>query len=205
MLKLFNLYNKNMFKRDVITDDHSLWKRYSDTSLDENQIMFLSECMKENLNHARHAENERLTFNSIFLALVAGALAFSNNFTEQISFFIYLAMTFAGFLSMILTAKWNNTFSRHIFYAQQCYILIHKHYFGDGEAPDENDKKTGEFISGLNDLPMYSFRIYSPISYTRLGKKVYRTRTRVLYNTFYFVIQIMLITCTILSFIQMIG
>ncbi len=74
--------------------------------------------MTENLEHARHVENERLTFNSIFLALAAGALAFAGAFNSFVAFCIYFSLTMAGFLSMILTARWNNAFNRHLYYAR---------------------------------------------------------------------------------------
>ena len=88
-------FEKDKAIRDNLTNEHSLWKRLDGQKLNESQINFLQNCMIENLNHARHAENERLTFNSIFLALVAGALAFASAFPAQIAFFIYLAITLA--------------------------------------------------------------------------------------------------------------
>ena len=197
-------YQKDKAQRDKLTNDHSLWKRFENKELNQDQINFLQNCMIENLNHARHAENERLTFNSIFLALVAGALAFASAFPSHIAFFIYLAITMAGFLSMLLTSRWNNAFARHIFYAQQCYKLVHLNLFGDGPGDKDSDNDTWESIDGLNDIPMYSFKIHSPIAYTSLGKNLFKVRTKVLYNTFYWTIQIILITCTVLTFIDMI-
>ena len=38
------------------------------------QIAYLQHCVSENLNHARHVENERLTFTSIYIAMVIGAV-----------------------------------------------------------------------------------------------------------------------------------
>lgn len=237
MLNFKENYNAAKKERDARTDANSLWQRLEGTKLNDAQVSFLTNCMTENLNHARHAENERLTFNSIFLALVAGALAFADAFTAQISFFIYLALTLAGFLSMLLTARWNNTFSRHIYYAQCCYKMVHKELFGDrpdkGEDEDEdkdndNDidksqwvksekpekaedekaedvEKHWESIENLNDVPMYCFKIHSPIAYTSLGKAMYKVRTRVLYNSFYWLIQILLISCTALKLWEMLA
>lgn len=197
-------FEKDKAIRDNLTNEHSLWKRLNGQKLNESQINFLQNCMIENLNHARHAENERLTFNSIFLALVAGALAFASAFPARIAFFIYIAITMAGFLSMLLTARWNNTFARHIYFAQQCYKLVHKDLFGDAEGDECSKNDRWESIDGLDDIPMYSFKIYSPIAYTRFGKTLYKIRTKVLYNTFYWTIQIILITCTVLTFIEII-
>ena len=204
---MFN-YKANFEKDEAIryelTYEHSLWKRIKDQELTDAQIGFLQNCMIENLNHARHAENERLTFNSIFLALVAGALAFTSSLPAHIAFFIYLAITMAGFLSMLLTARWNNTFQRHVYYAQQCYKLVHRDLFGDAPGDECSKNDRWESIDGLDDIPMYCFKIYSPIAYTPLGKNLFKIRTKVLYNTFYCTIQIILISCTVLTFIEII-
>lgn len=197
-------YKKDKAEREQLTNEHSLWIRLEGKKLTDEQVNFLQNCMNENLNHARHAENERLTFNSIFLALVAGALAFASAFPAEIAFFIYLAITMAGFLSMLLTARWNNTFSRHIYFAQQCYRLVHKDLFGDADGDEISKGDRWESIDGLDDIPMYCFKINSPIAYTPFGKNLYKIRTKVLYNTFYWTIQIILITCTILTFIEII-
>lgn len=195
-------YNEEKDRIDKITNAGALWKRLEDKELTPEQIDFLQNCMDENLNHARHVENERLTFNSIFLALIAGALAFAGSMPPSIAFFLYLMLTFAGFLSMMLTARWNNAFSRHLFYAQQCYKLIHKNLFGDCEEEKENSI---EAISGLNDLPLYCFRIHSPIAYTLIGRFFYKWRTRVLYNAFYWMVEIFIMACTAAAFFEMVG
>lgn len=184
------------------TYEHSLWKRLEGKELTENQFNFVSQCMTENLEHARHVENERLTFNSIFLALAAGALAFAGAFNSFIAFCIYFSLTMAGFLSMILTARWNNAFNRHLYYAQQCYKLLHTNLFGDGgELTDTNSHP--EAIKGLKEIPLYSFRIHKPVAYTKLGELMYRPRTKNLYIAFYWIIQFLLIGCTLLELFKM--
>ena len=192
-------YKREKAEMNRLTDENSLWARLKGEPLTEAQIAFLQNCMDENLNHARHVENERLTFNSILLALIAGVLAIASSLPQRISFFLYLAITMAGFLSMLLTVRWNNAFSRHLFYAQQCYMLIHKHLFGDRPGDEKSEGDRWESIDGLNDIPMYCFKINSPIAYTPIGKRLYSIRTRVLYNSFYIMIQIFLITCTVAS------
>lgn len=184
------------------TYDHSLWKRLKSEELNENQLNFISQCMTENLEHARHVENERLTFNSIFLALAAGALAFAGTFSSLIAFCIYFSLTMAGFLSMILTARWNNAFGRHLYYAQQCYKILHINLFGDGNVLDDK-MDSAEAIKGLNEIPLYSFRIHKPIAYTKLGELMYKPRTKNLYIAFYWIIQILLIGCTVLELHKM--
>ena len=128
-------------------------------------------------------------------------MAIANSLPETVAFFMYLAITMAGFLSMLLTVRRNNAFSRHLFYAQQCYVLIHKHLFGDRDGDEKAEGDRWESIDGMNDIPMYCFKINSPIAYTPLGKMIYKMRTRVLYNSFYIMIQIFLITCTMASLV----
>ena len=195
-------YKEKQKKLDDYTFEHSLWKRFEGKDLDEKQVSFLSQCMTENLEHARHVENERLTFNSIFLALVAGALAFANSLPSLIAFGIYFFLTLAGFLSMVLTVRWNNAFDRHLFYAQKCYKLLHINLFGKVLQKNE-DCETPESIEYLNELPMYCFRINDPVPYTKLGEILYKPRTRHLYIAFYWIIQILLIACTILEFTKL--
>lgn len=188
---------------DRHTFDYSLWKRFEGQSLDERQTEFITQCMCQNLEHARHLENERLTFNSIFLALVAGAMAFAGTLNPAVTFGIYLFLTVAGFLSMVLTARWNNAFSRHIFYAQKCYNLLHINLFGATDEPAE-DWKTQESIDGLNEIPMYCFKVHRPISHVRPGEILYKPRTRHLYTAFYWIIQLLLILCTLLELVKII-
>lgn len=174
----------------------SLWKRLEGKELNENQFAFISQCMTENLEHARHVENERLTFNSIFLALVAGALAFADSFQPMIAIGIYFVLALAGFLSIVLTARWNNAFNRHQFYAQQCYRLLHINLFGKGEAL-AGERTNPEEIEGIDEIPLYSFRIHKPVPYTKLGELLYKPRTRNLYIAFYWIIQALLIASII--------
>ena len=72
-------YNKEKAEMNRLTNENSLWVRLKGKPLSEEQISFLQNCMNENLNHARHVENERLTFNSILLALIAGVLAIASS------------------------------------------------------------------------------------------------------------------------------
>ena len=198
---------------------YSLWENISSlpANIDSSYIDFLQTCMVENLNHSRHVENERLTFNTVFLALVAGVLTFAstdfiNNIHPMLDFGLYLSITIAGFLSMLLTIRWNNAFKRHQYYAQKCYILIHNHYFNKIEQDiktknamnstelSDEDKKFKERIKGLYGMPAYSFGIHNPIPFTPLGDYLYKANTKLLYNIFYLTIQIVLVTCTVLSF-----
>lgn len=178
-----------------ITNKHSLWIRFQrerKTVFKDSEITFLTECMKENLAHARHVENERLTFNSVFMALVAGSFALGECDLSggNAILLIYVMVAVAGSVSIVLTNKWNNAFDRHMFFAQQCYKMIHISLFGGKGSEPEGTK---EIIEGLSDIPMYCFKIDVPDTYNKYIKKIIGIRTRSLYMLFYILIEISLI------------
>ena len=81
-----------------------------------------------NLEHARHVENERLSLNSIFSAIVAGVLAFTLDTNNM--FVGFLSMTFLGLLcvlSMLLNKRWTDVFAAHTKVAQN----LTKELYGD--------------------------------------------------------------------------
>lgn len=178
---------------EAIYED-SLWKRFEGQKLDDSQISFLSFCMEQNLEHARHVENERLTFNSIYLAMAAAGLAVAGSCTHMLRFALFGFLSVMGILSMLLTARWNNAFNRHLHYAQQCYKMVHTSLFGNDIY---NDKITVESIHGLSDTPAYAFRIRRPIGYTEFGDRIYKIRTNKLYIAFYWMIEIVLLGGTV--------
>ena len=193
MMKHTERFNERKRRLDDLTNRYSLWERIDTQSLNDKQISFLQSCMIENLNHARHAEIERLTFNTLYLAFVVGVITFAHSLTNKEALFIYFPIIIAGFLAMLLTTRWNNTFERHMFYAQQCYRLIHLSLFGDRPKDSVSQANMKEFIDGLEEIPMYSFRINRPIAYTFFGEKLYRICTKVLYNLFYCITQSILL------------
>lgn len=187
--------------------EHSLWKRYEGCPLNEEQAEFVTNCMTQNLEHVRHVENERLNFNTIFLALVAGTFAFADSFNSNMTLVLYVVMTLAGFLSMILTTRWNNAFERHLFFAQRCYAMLHINLFKGAKTEGTEGKDTGErdileFIPDINETPMYCFRIRQPFPRWRKGDILYKSRTNHLYTAFYWMIQLILIMCTISEFLN---
>ena len=55
---------------------YSLWTNVSDDrEIDSYKCTFVLAMLQENLQHARHVENERITYHGFFAAMVAGALA----------------------------------------------------------------------------------------------------------------------------------
>lgn len=110
----------------------------------ESQAEFFMTCLSENLAHARHVEMERLTFMSIYMAVVAGALAFVYGIGNGV---IRIGMTalliVIGVITLLLTKRWRDAFNEYKEEARTCYHL----WFGglfpaevQGRSPDSGEK-----------------------------------------------------------------
>ena len=111
-------------------------------------INYLQHCVSENLSHARHVENERLTFTSIYIAMVIGAVAvvfgLENNY---VAVMVSGLLTAFGLMSALLNQRWQDVFDDHMKKAAQCDDRWHK-LIGEGEAgylfgnysPDRHDR-----------------------------------------------------------------
>lgn len=123
--------------------------------LTDRQISFLINFTNENLNHARHVENERLTFNSIYMAMVGGALAFVYDlYEDDIALIIIALLIVLGAINILLTLRWQNVFDEHIQYAKQAYYLLQRETFGeDLEIPQnlEDSSLAAKIYEKLND------------------------------------------------------
>ncbi len=86
---------------------------------------FITELYEQNLEHARHVENERLTYCAGTSALVIGGLAaigaIQNNY---INLFISIILLLISILSYKLNERWSNAFDRHTLYAKGCYYIL---------------------------------------------------------------------------------
>lgn len=83
-------------------------------------ISFLSTCMEQNMEHARHVENERITFLSLYLVGVGLLLAIIfdivfSTMTQHlpIALFMAIALLALNFISIRLLKRWNNVFKGH--------------------------------------------------------------------------------------------
>ena len=112
------------------------------------------EHIEMNLEHARHVENERLSLNSIFSAIVAGVLAFTLDGDN--AFVGFISMTFLGLLcvlSMLLNKRWTDVFAAHTRVAQN---LTRELYGDEMELNDfyyhkhtPNTENCGKFVIKL--------------------------------------------------------
>ena len=75
---------------------------------------FLLAMMNENLNQARHAENERMMFVTLFAALVGGMLAVASEVgNDFFSTIIILLLFVLNTVCSCLTRRWNFVFKTH--------------------------------------------------------------------------------------------
>lgn len=198
---------------DAAEREQSLLNRISSDfsgNIDKEKAKFIERCMSENLNHARHVENERITFNSVFMAMTAGAMAFlSANNEPRVAGVLSIGMFFACVIAFTLTIRWSNAFDRHLHYAMDCYVILHNYYFNaitvennKIENASDLDEKTlleaeKEKIGGLNEYPLYCFKIRNPIIFK---KHFFTINTKKLYYAFYTIILVMLLCSVIHSF-----
>ena len=134
----------------------------------------IMEHISMNLEHARHVENERLSLNSIFSAIVAGVLAFTLGGDN--SFVGFMSMTFLGFLcilSILLNKRWTDVFAAHTKVAQN----LTKELYGDNMK--------------LNDF-YYHKHTPNTDNCSKFIAKLITIRTAHLFSWFYWIIFIMI-------------
>lgn len=128
------------------------------TAIREAQISFIQACMEQNLEHLRHVENERLSFTSIYMALVAGAYAFIFGLEEKlISIFILIGLLILGALVLVLIIKWNKAFCQHRENAKRDYELLRKHLFNYDEGCVDCEGKLCMTLK--ENFPFYAINI----------------------------------------------
>ncbi len=103
------------------------------TSDDEEFRSFVSENIVENLNHARHVETEIHTFTGIYMAVVAGVLAFDFSGRHGVGFgvVVHLILLFGGFLAVLLLLRWYTAFDTFMASAEWLSYLKEKLLMGE--------------------------------------------------------------------------
>ena len=87
----------------------------------QEKLDYLQHCVTENLNHARHVENERLTFTSIYIAMVIGAVAAVFAMDERtVAIIVAGFLMVFGLMAMLLNMRWQGVFDDHIHAAEEC-------------------------------------------------------------------------------------
>lgn len=167
-------------------------KQISDLEgIDEKQAAFIMNFINQNLMHARHVENERLTFNSIYMAMIGGILAFSFSIDiPLLSIFLIVTLLVLGRIAVALTQRWDFVFDAHINAAEKGYRLIEDHYLkGDLQDAEEVYYE----LKDDTDTPVYPFRVRLPESGSPLYEPFTKKRTRELFMLFYRLISLVLI------------
>lgn len=117
----------------------------TEEQLQSADYQFLLGFLGENLNQARHVENERMMFVTLFAALVGGVLAIvadiiASRFFASVIILLLIAL---NTLCYVLTKRWNEVFTAHWQTAKRitCYLTELK--LGTGIAPESI---TDEFV-----------------------------------------------------------
>ncbi len=91
----------------------------------EQQVDFITNFIDQNLEHARHVENERLVLVSMYGAMVAGVMTFSYSIkNKEIALALTGALLFLSLPTMLLTCRWNTVFKNHMKCAEDAYKLL---------------------------------------------------------------------------------
>lgn len=125
---------------------------------------FVQLMLKENLNHLRHAEMERLLYCIVVAIASLGAfvlLAAVENLLVKAG--IALLLLVFILLTKELSERWGLVFDRHMENAKRCYLILHEEIFKDKISLTGKPEDKEEFIledkTGLGHYPLYAFGI----------------------------------------------
>lgn len=105
------------------------------------RIDYLKLCFTENLNHARHVENERLTFTALYIAMLIGGVAVIFDTDDAVAAGVLAAaLTVLALLSVLLNHRWQGVFDAHQEAAKKAQIQLQKEL---GIVTEEQPQKDG--------------------------------------------------------------
>ncbi len=122
-----NKKKNNLWKQPYAWDKNNIGSFLANEHEATNE--FLSEMLEQNLEHARHIENERLTYCTCITALVAGYLAFfaeSDELPAVVSTVFCALVHIATAFSFNLNERWTYGYGRHMEYAKGCYYILYR-------------------------------------------------------------------------------
>ena len=130
------------------------------TGEDERKYEFTAMVMEENLEHARHVENERMEFHTVFIAFYIGVLAWifsdgSVRYDSWVTIFVAAGLIFFSLIAWTLNERWSNAFDRHMTYAKGCYYLLHRSVFGVDDSRRIDDDAIRELKRSHKDFKEY--------------------------------------------------
>ena len=114
------------------------------TALDHDELVALLVC---NVEHARHVENERLSFNSIHIAVVAGFFALAFDFEKPLlTVFLIGILLIISVIGLLFTKRWTDVFEGHYLKAQEIAMLL----YGE-EAPNDHEDLVNKYYYFKHD------------------------------------------------------
>lgn len=127
----------------------------------ESQISFLTTCMEQHLEHLRHIENERISFTSMYMALVAGVYAFifSEDNNKLVMVLLLFGLIFLGSIVLYLLFKWKWAFNHHRKSMIKDYELLRKHLFNYEDGCVDCEEKICMTLK--ENFPFYEINIKS--------------------------------------------
>jgi len=155
---------------------------------------FILVMLSENLNHARHVENERLSYCATATALFGITSAFISTQSSYtwMNLILCAVMVLFILLSICVNARWSTAFQRHLEYAKGCYYMLHKKNFPNGTSTEPSllkEKEESHLVDtpniNLGHFPLYSFNIQNskiqfkhPIKYPTYNKQEQKFQIR---------------------------
>ena len=181
---------------------------------DPNTMDYLKHCVSENLGHARHVENERLTFTSIYIATVIGAVAVIFGLDDRrIAVIVSAVLALFGLMAMLLNMRWQGVFDDHMHMAEQCQRQWHQmitgknpsetlplgYCYGDYQATtgvgNGLRRLIGDSVSALNDHRNGQQKPAKPARKGGFLKELCRTRR--LFALLYLLVFLALVALTV--------
>ncbi len=109
----------------------------------EFQLEYLQACAGGNMEHARHVENERLSFTSLFFGLVMAVVAIIIGVSNgMIACAVTGVLLIFAFIGLRLNTRWQSVFDEHIHRAKFCqekWLLLSR----DPEIELSDDELSG--------------------------------------------------------------
>lgn len=131
---------------------------------------FLSTMICQNLDHARHVENERLSFNAIFLAAMAGFVGIAfEALNKPIILYPVLAFLFGlSYVGLIFTERWTAVYKGH-FEKAKALVLLAVSKNGNKRTQDNAPFRL-DCEPDTNEFYYFRHEYYLPMLQERINK-----------------------------------
>jgi len=170
------------------------------TPLEYDELVAL---LVANVEHARHVENERLSFNSIHIAVVAGFFALAIDFEKPMLTLLLIGiLLIISVIGLLFTKRWSDVFDGHYRKAQEIALLLYgdeppgehellvnKYYYFRHDYDHHRIMKTLRAEQALKRPTTYEqIQARRPNIFKRLWRRLCRIRTQNLFFFFYGII-----------------